>query len=163
MIRVVFVCTANICRSPMAEGLLNHLWSESTQSHGKNNTLMASSMGVQMLDGQPASDHAIAVCAENGIDITSHRSRALHPGDLKRADVVLTMEPYHRNHLRLLAPVIKDKVFLLASWPNEKAWRNSIKDPFGRSLRLYRKTYKIIDGHIRRIIPLLSDLKGALH
>ena len=159
MIRVVFVCTANICRSPMAEGLLNHLWNHSDQSHPIRNTLIATSMGVQMLDGQPASDHTISVCAENGIDITTHRSRALHPGELKQADVILTMEPYHRNHLRLLAPMIKDKVFLLACWPNIKPWRNVIRDPFGRSLRMYRKTFKIIDGHIRRVIPLLTDLK----
>ena len=113
-----------------------------------------------MLDGQPASDHTIAVCAENGIDITTHRSRALHPDELKQADVILTMEPYHRSHLRLLAPMIRHKVFLLTCWPNEKPWRKVIRDPFGRSLRVYRKTFKTIDDLIRRIIPLLTDLKG---
>jgi len=111
-----------------------------------------------MIDGQPASDHAVTVCAENDVDISSHRSRALQPDELHRATLVLTMEPYHQNHLRLLAPLIKDKVFLLAKWPEVNGWRSTVRDPIGRSLRVYRKTFKVIDGHIRRILPLLADL-----
>ncbi len=154
MIHVVFVCTANVCRSPMAEGLLNHHW-----KNPGGVRLVATSMGVQMLDGQPASDHAVAVCAENGVDISSHRSRALQPDELHRATVILAMEPYHQNHLRLLAPLIKEKVFLLAKWPEEGRWRSAVRDPIGRSLRVYRKTFRVIDHHIHRILPHLADLK----
>ncbi|MEA3230950.1 MAG: hypothetical protein U9Q05_04245 [Thermodesulfobacteriota bacterium] len=153
MIRVVFVCTANICRSPMAEGLLNHHWKD--QGH---TDLTVSSMGIQMIDNQPASEHAVTVCAENGVDISSHRSRALRSVELQEARLVLTMEPFQQRHLQLLAPSIKGKVFLLAKWPEESWKRGVITDPIGRSLRGYRKIFRIIDGHIQRIIPYLAAL-----
>jgi len=151
MIQVVFVCTANICRSPMAEGLLNHHWK------GQGWTgLKVSSMGIQMIDNQPASEHAVTVCAENEVDISSHRSRALHPKELQKANLILTMEPFQQKHLQLLAPSIKDKVFLLAKWPEENRKRGVITDPIGRSLRVYRKIFKVIDRHVQRILPHLT-------
>ncbi len=152
MIRVVFVCTANICRSPMAEGLLKHHWSV----RGVTGRLSVSSMGIQMIDHAPASEHAVKVCAENGVDISNHRSRALHPEELQQADLILVMELFHQKHLQLLAPVIKDKIFLLTQWPQEKTRRQSIPDPIGRSLRTYRKIFKVIDGHVQRIISHLT-------
>lgn len=157
MIRVVFVCTANICRSPMAEGLLKHHWNDLGKNQGRT-SLMVSSMGIQMIDNQPASEHAVAVCAENGVDISSHLSRALHPVELQEASLVLAMEPFQQRHLQLLAPSIKGKVFLLAKWPEENRKRGVITDPIGRSLGLYRKIFKVIDGHLERIIPHLTAL-----
>ena len=151
MIRVVFVCTANICRSPMAEGLLKHHWKNQSRT-----SLMVSSMGIQMIDNQPASEHAVAVCAENGVDISCHRSRALHPEELQKANLILAMEPFQQRHLQLLAPKLKDKVFLLAKWPEESRRRGVITDPIGRSLRVYRKIFKVINGHVQRIIPHLT-------
>jgi len=153
MIRVVFVCTANICRSPMAEGLLKHHWKDQGQT-----SLNVSSMGIQMIDNQPASEYAVAVCAENGVDISSHRSRALHPEELRKANLILTMEPFQRKHLQLLAPQLKGKIFLLAKWPKESRQRGVITDPIGRSLRVYRKIFKVINGHVERIIPHLAAL-----
>jgi len=157
MIRVVFVCTANICRSPMAEGLLKHHWKDLEKDQGRAG-LNVSSMGIQMIDDQPASENAVTVCAENGVDISSHRSRALHPEELQKANLILTMEPFQRRHLQLLAPQLKDKVFLLAKWPEESRRRGVITDPIGRSLRVYRKIFKVIDGHVKRIIPHLPTL-----
>ncbi|RUA01275.1 MAG: hypothetical protein DSY89_04900 [Deltaproteobacteria bacterium] len=154
MIRVVFVCTANICRSPMAEGILAHHW----KNRGGVVRLKVSSMGVQMIDNQPASEHAVTVCAENGVDISAHRSRALHPEDLKQADLVLTMEPFHQKHLQLLAPAIGEKVFLLTMWPGENPRRKAIPDPIGRSLRTYRKIFKVIDKHVQRVASHLTLL-----
>ena len=153
MIRIIFICTANICRSPMAEGSLKYHWKEQGRTG-----LAVSSMGIQMIENQPASEHAVTVCAENGIDISSHRSQALHPETMLAADLILTMEPFHRKHLQLLAPTIKDKVFLLAKWPQISRRRGSINDPIGRSLRVYRKIFNVIDGHVQRIIPHLTEI-----
>jgi protein-tyrosine-phosphatase len=154
MIRVVFVCTANICRSPMAEGLLKHHWNDP----GRTGRIKVSSMGIQMIDHQPASEHAVKVCAENGVDISAHRSRGLQPEELKQADLILTMEPFHQKHLQLLAPAIKGKVFLLTRWPQENPFRQAIPDPIGRSLRTYRKIFKVIDTHVQRITAHLTLL-----
>lgn len=156
MIRVVFVCTANICRSPMAEGLLNHHWNDRENNQGQGQ-LKVTSMGVQMIDLQPASEHAVAVCAENGLDISAHRSRALHPEELREAHLILTMEPFQQKHLQLLAPAIKDKVFLLSRWQGKRLYRKAITDPIGRSLRTYRKTFKVIDRHVQRVVSHLAQ------
>jgi protein-tyrosine-phosphatase len=156
MIRVVFVCTANICRSPMAEGLLKHHWKNRENGRGQTE-LKVSSMGIQMIDRQPASENAVAVCAENGVDISAHRSQALHPEELRQADLILTMEPFQQKHLQLLAPTIKDKVFLLTRWQGKKLSRKAVADPIGRSMQRYRKTFKIIDQHVQRIISHLAQ------
>lgn len=152
MIRVIFICTANICRGPMAEGVLKWHWKEQGRIG-----LAVSSMGLQMIANQPVSEHAATVCAENGIDISSHRSRALHLETMRGANVIFVMEAFHQRQLRLLAPNLKDKVFLLTKWPRENPWRASIGDPMGRSLRVYRKIYRIIDQHVQRIIPHLIE------
>lgn len=141
----------------MAEGVLNHRWMNRGKNQGRTG-LEVSSMGIQMIDGQPASESAVAVCVENGVDISSHRSRSLHPETLQKANLILAMEPFQQRHLQLLAPSIKDKVYLLAKWPEENRKRGVIADPIGRSLRVYRKTFKLIDGHIQRIIPHLPTL-----
>jgi len=98
MIRVVFICTANICRSPMAEGLLRHHWKKWGQDQvttGRRR-LLVTSMGIQMISGEPASPHAVAVCAEAGVDISAHRSQALDSEELQRADLILTMTRSHK-------------------------------------------------------------------
>jgi len=158
MIRVVFICTANICRSPMAEGLLRHHWKKWGQDQvttGRRR-LLVTSMGIQMISGEPASPHAVAVCAEAGVDISAHRSQALDSEELQRADLILTMTRSHKNHLQLLAPSIKDKIFMLTCWPRENPRRQSIPDPIGRSLQHYRKIFTLIDTHVTRIIPHLA-------
>ena len=86
MIRIVFVCTANRCRSMMAEGITRARW-EKASGRG----LAVSSMGIHGMDNLPPMDFAILVCSDNGIDIANQRSRSLEPEELKHADLILAM------------------------------------------------------------------------
>lgn len=153
MVSVVFICTGNICRSPMAEAILRKEWGEK-----KRDNLIVSSMGIHGLDQQQPSQFAINVCKENDIDISSHRSRSLVIPELESADLVFSMELFHKEFIKLFFPKFNDKSFLLGAWPEKKNRKSNIKDPMGGSLRTYKQVYKIIAGHIERIIPAIEEL-----
>ncbi|MBD3316546.1 MAG: low molecular weight protein arginine phosphatase [Chitinivibrionales bacterium] len=151
---VVMVCTGNICRSPMAEGILRDRWLK--RGH---DDLIVTSMGIHGLDNNPPTEAARRVCEEHGIDISSHRSRPLIGDELSDADLILTMDVVQREYVQLFFPIARDRVFLLGAWPGPENRKNIIKDPIGGSLRVYRKTFEIIEGHINRILEPLETLR----
>ncbi|MBW2574676.1 MAG: protein tyrosine phosphatase [Deltaproteobacteria bacterium] len=150
MLNVVFVCTGNICRSPMAEGLLQYKWHQT-----ERDDIHVSSMGIYGLNDSPATEYAQAVCKKNGFDISSHRARSLVGEELMKADLILCMEPAHKKFVRVFFPWHRDKVALLGAWPDKQTRKSSIEDPMGGSYKKYQKIFSIIKMHIERILPLL--------
>src|SRR5688572_20211132 len=102
----LFVCTGNICRSPMAEGLLRH-------AAAGRNEYRAVSAGLGAVDGQPPSAHAIQAMRELGIDISQQRSRMLTADLVQQADYILGMTHSHVDTVLLLYPQSAEKTFLL--------------------------------------------------
>ena len=150
MLNIVFVCTGNICRSPMAEGCLRYKW------HGmERGALFVSSMGIHGVNDSPATEYAQAVCKKNGFDISSHRARSLVGEELLKADLILCMEPVHKKFVQVFFPWRRDRVALLGAWPDKETRKSSIEDPMGGSYKKYQKIFTIIKEHIERIIPLL--------
>ena len=150
MLNIVFVCMGNICRSPMAEGLLRHKW----QEMGRDD-LIVSSMGTHGLNGSPPTKYTQDVCKENGFDISSHRARSLVDEDLQKADLILCMESVHKKFVQTFFPWHRDRLFLLGAWPEKETRKSAIDDPMGGSLEEFRIIFSIIKGHIERILPLL--------
>jgi protein-tyrosine-phosphatase len=153
MMHVVFICTGNICRSPMAEGLLRKRWEENGYDG-----LIVSSMGIHGLDRQEASAFAREICEENNIDIASHRSRKLDISELESSDLILSMEKVHKEFLKLFFPRFDDKNSLLGAWPDAPTRKSDIRDPMGKSKKTYQQVFTVLSGHIDRIIPVIREL-----
>lgn len=116
---ILFVCTGNTCRSPMAEGYL--------RSKGIDGVIV-SSRGLAS-DGSPVSQNSKTAMAEAGIDIGSHISKQLTQNDVKQADKIICLSPSHKAVL-LSAGVPESKLFVLG---------NGISDPFGGDISVYRR------------------------
>ncbi len=143
MDKIIFICTGNTCRSPMAEGLF--------RAHGgeEKTGLTAASAGLFTQDGMPASQNAVAAAAELGADITAHRSRMLTPELARDAHYLVCMTGAHYDRLCELFPDCADKVFTLLP--------EDISDPFGGDLETYRRAAAEIDKGVRSIIERLSQ------
>lgn len=116
---ILFVCTGNTCRSPMAEGYLRSK---------KLDGITVISRGLAS-DGSPVSLNSKTAMAEVGIDISGHISRQITDRDIKNADKIICLSPSHRAVL-LSAGVPQEKLYILG---------NGISDPFGGDITVYRR------------------------
>lgn len=148
---VLFVCTANICRSPMAEGIMKRLVS-TNELKGK---LKVESAGVAAIDGEEASLLAQEVSREAGIDITRHRSQPVTKKLLKHSDLVLTMTLSHQHEIERVYPEYAEKTFRLREY-GLKGQLNShleIDDPYGGSRENYEICFLTLRREVERILP----------
>jgi glycine hydroxymethyltransferase len=145
MKNVLFICTGNICRSPMAEGLLRQM------SGGR---VEAVSAGLGAGRGQQPSAHAIRVLKEEGIDISEIRSQPVSAHLLEKADHIFTMTRDHLDMLLLLFPEMAAKARLLRFDEAAKGGRADVTDPIGGT----RETYESCKEDIKRAMPRVMEL-----
>ncbi len=136
---LLFVCTGNTCRSPMAASVATRRLQELGAPH------RAVSAGVAAQDGATASDLARRAAAEAGLDLASHRSRRLTPGMLEEAWLVLVMTPEQRRAVVALAPHLESRVHLLSAYAAGTPEGAPLADPFGGDLDTYRRTLAQIE------------------
>lgn len=150
---ILFVCTGNICRSPMAMGLLR----EKLHKEGLEGEYRVHSAGVWGLESQPPSPYALQMMAQRGIDISDHRSHDLTPEDMEEADLILTMERGQAEAISLEFPQHTHKVHLLS----EMIGRHyDIRDPYGSPLYEYRQCAAEIERLIEEGYPRIMQLVG---
>lgn len=151
MPRILFVCTANICRSPMAAGIFSKI----IEDQGESEQWNVESAGTWGLDSEPASIGSQTVMNEMGIDISNHRSRRVDYDLLESFDLILTMESGHKEALRVEFPELSDRVFILSEMINVE---EDITDPIGGPIEEYKACADLIEHYILNGFPEIINL-----
>ncbi len=128
---VLFVCTANMCRSPMAEVLFGEI----VRNEGEAEDWWIDSAGVSAFDGEQATNNTRLVAGERGMDLTSHRSKLTSREVVEPFSLVLVMEERHRMMLREAFPDLSDRIYLLTEMIGG---REDVHDPIGTDIANYR-------------------------
>lgn len=144
---VVFVCTGNTCRSPMAEHIARQLLAErlgcpvnELEAHG---ALLASA-GVAAMHGSRASPEAVEILKDRGLDLSPHASQPLTEQMIRQADYLIVMTRSHRAAILSEFPDVADRVHLLCKNGAD------VSDPIGGPVEVYRRCADQLDSHLRQ-------------
>lgn len=144
--RLLFVCSGNTCRSPLAEGIAK-------ASFKQDPSIEVSSAGSAAVEGYPASEFATEVARNHGMDISGHRSRSLDRARIREADLIVTMESRHREAVGAIEPAALEYTYVITDFC--AGLDDGIPDPIGGYLTDYQRTFDILKG-------CLEEMKGRL-
>ncbi|HEY6070439.1 MAG TPA: low molecular weight protein arginine phosphatase, partial [Chthoniobacterales bacterium] len=148
---VLFVCTGNICRSPIAEGLFRRLT-------GNRKDIEVASAGVHAVRGQPPSLYAVQVCESDGVNISDLRSQPLTADLVERATHIFAMTGTHLETIHMLFPHGAEKTFLLREFeePGATLWRD-VPDPIGLGREVYEDCARTIKNALPSVLSFVEQ------
>lgn len=152
MVKVLFVCTGNICRSPLGEGLLRHLADET----GLASAIQADSAATHNYEvGDPPDPRAIAAGKRRGIDISDQRARQISAQDFDQFDVIIAMDRGHRQILqRLASPQLRDRIHLLMDFsPGDPP---DVPDPYYGDADGFDPVYDQIERGVKGLLVYMK-------
>ena len=149
MTRILFVCTGNTCRSPMASALARRVAIERG-----DRDIECESAGTSAWDGAPASDGSLLVGIERRFDLGEHRARQLTREIIAEADLILAMGPHHLERIEALGGT--GKCYLLTDYASHGKSQRPISDPIGADLDVYRQTADELEREVRKVLDRIA-------
>ena len=147
MKKILFVCTGNTCRSPMAEAILRNF---------NQPDIEVKSAGVYAYGGQAASENAVKVLDKNNI-AHDHASTPLRGEDIEWATYILTMTESHKQLIASSYPQAIEKTFTLKEFIEDDRADRDISDPFGGNVQIYEQTFKELSQWIEKLVEKLKN------
>lgn len=155
-VQILFVCTGNLCRSPMAAAMLKQKLKGQLKKR-----LRIVSAGTHALEGLPSPLRAQSAAAIFNVDLSRHLSQPVTAWMLAHSDVILAMDYTQVEAIGRLDPTAASRTFLLKEFglpPNHPGGILSIRDPISGDERIYRRVYQEIDEETSRILPILDEV-----
>jgi protein-tyrosine-phosphatase len=148
--KIMFICTGNICRSAMAHWLMK----KKLQEKNINNIDVYSS-GIYAENGDTSTDEAIEVMEEYGVDLKQHRATLTTNSNIKEMDLILCMTTSHKQNLIQMYPNLTNKIYTLKEYVGMD--EINIQDPWGYGIATYRYCAAEIDTCLNKLIDKLSN------
>jgi len=150
--KILFLCSGNTCRSPLAEGIARKILTDRV-----NFPVEISSAGTSAFEGMPASQHSVEVAARHGIDLDGHQSALLNRSRVRDADLIVTMGAKHRETVGVIDPEALSYTVLLTSFCGGDG---DVPDPIGGGLAEYERIYDLIDRCVDALAEGLVEYGG---
>ncbi|MCL1916729.1 MAG: low molecular weight protein arginine phosphatase [Peptococcaceae bacterium] len=146
--KLLFVCTGNTCRSPMAAALASHIFASD---------IVVESAGIDAFEGESASPPAIAVMERRGIDLSGHCAKRLTMEMVGDADMIVTMTTAQQALVWRLGPEFADKVYLLSEIAVLEDMAANISDPWGGGMDRYEECAALLEKCLRSMAPNFEE------
>ena len=153
-INILFLCTGNTCRSPIAKVIFEDMLSRSELRH----RVRVDSAGAMPAGGGPASAFAVEVCREHGLELSSHRSKTVTERLIEDSDLIIVMQASHQDHLQRSGSVDREKIRLLSEFDTGEGKGRDIEDPFGGTREQYESTFTRIKSCLEGLLAHLSEI-----
>lgn len=155
MSNIMFVCTGNICRSAMAE----YLFKDIVKKRNLDNRFKICSSGVFAYNGQQATEEALLVMKEKGIDMSMHRSTNINNSNVLAMNLVLCMTYIQKLQIIHRYPELEGSVYTLKEYvvyDNDENKDINIEDPWGLCIETYRDRFNEIDKCLNKLIDIIK-------
>ena len=144
--KIMFVCTGNTCRSPMAEAIAKSVFPQDEYE--------IISRGISVFEGTPASENAQQAAENAGLDLSEHVSRQITEEDIRTSDVIFTMTNAHKQMLLSVCSRLNKPIFSLAEFVGST---EDVSDPYGGSLEIYERSFQQIAEYVKAAAAIIEE------